>query len=61
MIDTIRTEIDEILSRIPDESLKPILNYLKELEKADKDHADSENIINKIFKEDENLLRRLAQ
>lgn len=59
MENTIRKEIKRIIGKIPDEELKPVLNYLKKIKKSSID-IDSKKI-NRIIDEDFELLKKLAQ
>ena len=57
----IRTEINQILQKLPEDQLKPILNYLQQVEKTTGDKVKTANLVKKIFEEDAELLKKLAQ
>ncbi len=57
----ISTEILLLLDQLPEESLESVLNYLKELKESKPNGIKSFTVLNKILKEDSNLLKRLAQ
>jgi len=57
----ISTEIQLLLDQLPEESLESVLDYLKKLKELDPKKLDSFSTLNKILKEDSNLLKRLAQ
>ncbi len=56
-----RSEIHQIILKLPENRLKPILEYLKEVEKATKSQIEKATLIKKIFEEETELLKRLAQ
>ncbi len=62
MINSIRTEINQILLKLPDDNLKSVLEYLKKVEKTmpNKD-LETTSLLKKIFEEDAELLKKLAQ
>ncbi|GEM_PF-2237860 len=57
----LRTEINQIIVKLPESQLKPILAYLKEIEKSSKENNELMIHLNRIFKEDPGLLKKLAQ
>lgn len=57
----LNSEIQKILSNLPDESLNSILEYLKEIQKIDSSKLLISKNLGKILKEDAQLLKRLAQ
>jgi hypothetical protein len=57
----IRTEINQIILKLPESQLKPILEYLRQVEKTTVEQLETASIVNKIFKEDAELLKKLAQ
>lgn len=57
----INSEIQRILSDLSDDSLKSILDYLKEAQKIDSDKLLISKNLGKILKEDAHLLKRLAE
>ncbi|MEM7510618.1 MAG: hypothetical protein AAF388_06775 [Bacteroidota bacterium] len=56
-----RVEIDKILDSLPQESVLSVLNYLKSTQSLRTDDQKLANDFNRIIKEDEGLLKRLAQ
>ena len=61
MENQIRGEINQILLNLPESKLGAVLAYLKEVEKASKDDIETAIFLNKIFEEDDDLLKKLAQ
>lgn len=61
MNNQIREEINQILMTLPDQKLPSILDYLKQVKKADADKVETANMLKKIFEEDAELLKKLAQ
>ena len=61
MENQIRGEINQIILNLPAGKLESVLAYLKEVEKATKDQVETAIILNKIFEEDDDLLKKLAQ
>ena len=57
----IRTEINQIILKLPANQLKPILEYLRQVEKTTVEQFETASLVKKIFKEDEELLKKLAQ
>ena len=57
----IKTEIQNMLDRIPEPVLKDILNYLKEVETKTEDQIATSRNISKILLEEKELLEKLAQ
>ena len=57
----LNSEIQKILSNLPDESLISVLEYLKEIQKIDSSKLLISKNLGKILKEDIQLLKRLAQ
>ena len=57
----LRTEINQILQRLPEEQLKPILSYLQQIEKSTGDQVKTASLLKQIFEEDAELLKKLAQ
>lgn len=61
MENQIRGEINQIIMNLPEGKLESVLSYLKEVEKATKDQVETAIFLNKIFEEDDDLLKKLAQ
>ncbi len=57
----LRTEIHKAIDSIPENVLPEILDYLNTIQKSDFDKQQLDNFIDRVFKEDDNLLRRLAE
>ena len=57
----IKDEISKVLDRFSDEALSELLNFLKELDSKDKERISSNVLLDKILKEDKELLAKLAQ
>lgn len=57
----IRTEINQLVSKLPESSLKPVLEYLKQVEKTTNTNLETAALLKKIFIEDAELLKKLAQ
>jgi hypothetical protein len=57
----IRTEINQTILKLPESQLKPILEYLRQVEKTTVEQLETASIVNKIFKEDAELLKKLAK
>jgi len=57
----IKTEIQNMLDKIPENVLEDILNYLKEVETKTEDQISTSRNISKILNEDKELLEKLAQ
>jgi len=57
----LRKEINRVIQQVPDDFLSDILSYLKEVEqKSSKEFAESKQL-KQIFKEDQELLEKLAK
>ena len=57
----VRTEINQILQKLPEENLINALKYLQEVQKLTGEKVKLANDLNVILREDKNLLARLAQ
>lgn len=57
----LRAEINQIVLQLPEEQLKPILEYLRQVEKTTITQMETANLVKKIFTEDAELLKKLAQ
>jgi hypothetical protein len=57
----LRKEINRVIEKVPDDFLTEILNYLREVENKTKNDFESLTRIKKIFKEDQELLEKLAK
>ena len=57
----LRLEIQKLIESIPDDSLKSLYDYLKEIESLKPEALRDAGIIRKILEEDKNLLKRLAE
>ena len=56
-----RSKISQIIESFPEETLEIVLDYLTEIQRKSVLDANSKNNLLKILKEDQSLLKRLAQ
>jgi hypothetical protein len=57
----LRKEINRVIQEVPDDFLTDILSYLKEVENKSKKDFESLRHLKQIFKEDQELLEKLAK
>jgi glutamyl-tRNA reductase len=57
----LRKEINRVIQKVPDDFLTDILSYLKDVENKSKNEFDSLRHLKQIFKEDQELLEKLAK
>jgi hypothetical protein len=57
----LKSEIHKAIDNVPESVLPEILDYINSIQNQSPDKEKLYKIIDKIFKEDEGLLRRLAQ
>ena len=57
----LRKEINRVIQKVPDDFLTDILTYLKEVENKSKKDFESLRHLKQIFKEDQELLEKLAK
>ena len=57
----IKSEIQQVLDKMPEAVLKDILDHLKQLEAESNDQLELSHNLNKILREDRELLEKLAQ
>ena len=58
----LRTELHKAIDKVPENALSEILDYIHSFEaKSAFDKEKLDQFIDRVFKEDDNLLRRLAQ
>lgn len=57
----LKEEINKVLNDAPDEILESVLDYLKGLLSRSKSDAILSNNLNRILREDKELLEKLAQ
>lgn len=57
----IRTQINQLILKLPENQLKPILEYLRQVEKTTVEQLETANLVKKIFEEDVELLKKLAK
>ena len=57
----IRKEINRVIQEVPENFLEDILSYLKQIEKKSKTDLDVLSDLKRIFKEDQELLEKLAK
>ncbi len=60
-IDEIKYEIDVILKSLPEDELRSVLEYLKQVKSLNINDLNLSGNLSKIIKEDSNLLKRLAK
>ncbi|NEN25036.1 hypothetical protein G3O08_16165 [Cryomorpha ignava] len=61
MDNQIRTEISQLIQKLPENQLESILEYLRQVEKTSAEQVETANFVKKIFEEDAELLKRLAR
>lgn len=54
-------EINRIITTLSENKLQDLLLYLKQVEKTSKEKELNNNLIDKIFEEDKELLKELAK
>jgi hypothetical protein len=59
--DNIKTEIQKIIDKVPDDMLQDIYNILKDFADKDPNSIKLSHNLNKILTEDKGLLERLAK
>jgi hypothetical protein len=57
----LRKEIAKVIQIVPESLLEDILSYLKKIENTSKEDIETFINLKKIFKEDQELLDKLAQ
>lgn len=57
----IKTEIFKLLDNVPENNLQELLDYLKQVQKQKRDNVDFSRHISQILREDQDLLKKLAQ
>ena len=57
----IRKEINRVIQEVPENFLEDILSYLKQIEKISKNNIEAFSDLKRIFKEDQELLEKLAK
>ncbi len=57
----IRKEINRVIQEVPDNLLEDILSYLKQIEKRSKEEIFTFTKLKQIFREDQELLEKLAK
>lgn len=61
MDSNIRSEIQGLIEKLPEDSLQPILDYLRQIERSGGSEPETTDLVKKIFDEDAGLLKRLAE
>jgi len=56
-----RLAIHKAIDNVPENSLPEILDYINSVQNTDVDKKRLDDFIDRVFKEDDNLLRRLAE
>ena len=54
-------EINRVIQEVPENFLEDILSYLKQIEKKSKNDIEAFSDLKRIFKEDQELLEKLAK
>lgn len=54
-------EINRVIQEVPENFLEDILSYLKQIEKKSKNDVEAFSDLKRIFKEDQELLEKLAK
>jgi len=57
----LKSEIQKAIDNVPDNVLPDILNYINSIQNQSTDKEGLKNFIDRVFKEDDELLRRLAE
>ncbi len=57
----LRKEIDRVIQEVPENLLDDILSYLRNIEKKSKQDIEALSDLKRIFKEDQELLEKLAK
>lgn len=57
----LRTEIHKVIDNVPETLLPEILQHINAMQQSSSENDDLTKFIDKVFKEDDGLLRRLAQ
>jgi len=57
----LRKEINRVIQEVPENFLEDILSYLRNIEKKSKKDIEALSDLKRIFKEDQELLEKLAK
>ena len=57
----LKSEIQNAIDNVPENVLPEILDYINSIQHQPSNKPDLDKFIDKVFKEDDNLLRRLAE
>lgn len=57
----LKTEIHKAIDKVPENVLPEILGYITAIQQSSPDKEKLKNFIDKVFEEDGELLRKLAQ
>jgi len=57
----LRKEINRVIQEVPENFLEDILSYLRSIEKKSKKDIEALSDLKRIFKEDQELLEKLAK
>ena len=57
----IKKEINRVIQEVPENFLEDILSYLKQITKRSKEDIETLTNLKRIFKEDQELLEKLAK
>jgi hypothetical protein len=57
----LRKEINRVIQEVPDNFLEDVLSYLRQFENRSKKDVEALTDLKRIFREDQELLEKLAQ
>lgn len=57
----LKSELHKAIDNVPENVLPELLKYITAIQHQSPDTSDLDEFIDKVFKEDDGLLRRLAQ
>lgn len=57
----VKSEINKLLDQMPDDFLQELLQYLKDSQRTDRKHNQIKSNLERVMKEDIELLKKLAE
>ena len=57
----VKSEINKLLDQMPDDFLQDVLQYLKDSQRTDRKHNQIKSNLERVMKEDIELLKKLAE
>lgn len=57
----VKSEINKLLDQMPDDFLQELLQYLKDSQRTDRNHNQFKSNLERVMKEDIELLKKLAE